>query len=540
MLEKLRANQLKMRPKTIQSSRKVKSEVWLLFHEIVDTSNSKVISNFVRCSKCNEFQEYNGSSTTQLNRHKCSKPQQTLDLFVKSNKTKIKEEDFEKVKNACVKFITKDIRPYYAVEGDGFFDLMICMINIGMKYPYISESEIEKLIPSRNTVKGQVEKFAGDMKSKITNYFRQALEYTGGFSATTDLWSDDFKNNTYICLTAHINLFENKKIVSKRFIMHLNKFDAITKSGPLLEKEIIEIFEEFGVSEQCLKSRVVFVTDRGPNIKLALNKFQRIYCFAHIVNNIVEDMCKHADVKKLITDAASLVKFIKSANLNHRCKPTLKSYTKTRWNTVYEMLNSIYLNYSNIIEILNEKERLTNENYVERITNLSKFQIKEVTDFLKIFKDITDDVEGEKYVTLYYVVPSFERIQKELSYINSDLHIIEEMKERGRNYISSRKNEISPTMRHKVALFLHPLFKSLRICSINDKIAIHSHIKELIENENGNQHNLLVATNTHSIDVTIDTSSYLEDYVDEDEIVSLDLDEFGRYVDFKIKKVSKC
>lgn len=540
-MEKQKANELESRRKTEK-----KSEAWEIFNEIIDKSNLKVVSNFVMCSQCCRFQEYNGETTSNLIRHKCVERQRTLDSFI-NKKTKIIQEDLNKVKGACVKFIAKDLRPYNAMEGDGLFDLLKCMINIGKIYPMISESEMNNLIPCRNTVKSEVVNFANDMKTKIKNYFQQALKYPGGFSSTTDLWSDDFKNNSYICVTAHINLFENNEIKSKRFIIYLNKFDAAAKTGILLEKEIIKIFADFEISEEVLRNQVIFVTDRGPNIRVALNSFQRIYCFAHIVNNIVEDMCKQADAKKLISDAASLVKFMKSSNLNHRCKPSLKSYTKTRWNTVYEMLNSIFSNYSNIVEILNEKEKLTNDSYVGKVTILAKFQIKNLIDFLKLFKDITDDIEGEKYVTLHYVVPSFMRIQKELTYLESDSHIVEEMKERGRNFINARE-EILPTMTHKVAFFLHPLFKSLRSFSINEKIKVYTHVKTLMENDIENQDRLLVETHTEinisdqsNSSVTIDTnlSNYLDEHIDEQEDVSIDLNEFNRYVDFKIQKVSK-
>lgn len=420
LLEKQHAGELEIRPKTI--SKAIKSNVWSIFHEIVDKSNSNIVSNFVKCTKCDKFQPFKGPTTTQLNRHKCSSRQQNLLSFV-SKKTTVKKEDLENLKNACVKFVVKDIRPYFAVEGDGFIDVLKCMTNIGLKYPFINESEIEDLIPSRNTVKNEVEKVAHEVKSEIEKYFQDALIYSGGFGVTTDLWSDDFKNNTFLCLTAHINLLKDNEIKSMRFIIHLNQFDAMSKTGVLLEKEIVEIFQSFGVSKETLQKQITFVTDRGPNIKAALKDYNRIYCFAHIVNNIVEEMCKHEDVKKLITDATSLVKFIKSANLNHRCKPTLKSYTKTRWNTVYDMLRTILCNYSNIVDILNEKDRLSNDNYVRKITVLSKYHIAGVVDFLKLFKDITDDIEGEKYATLHYIIPSYKKIEQHLAFSDADLHM---------------------------------------------------------------------------------------------------------------------
>lgn len=130
------------------------------------------------------------------------------------------------------------------------------MINIGRKYSFITDSDIEKCIPSRNTVKNYVERYAGEMISNIKSYFQRAIKYPGGFSCTTDLWSDDHKQITYICITAHINLIENNAIKSKRLIIHLNQFDAMKKTADLLRNEIIEVFEKFGISHDDIKQRI--------------------------------------------------------------------------------------------------------------------------------------------------------------------------------------------------------------------------------------------------------------------------------------------
>lgn len=541
-----KSDQLQMRSKVENSEKRLTSNVWLSFNEIVDKSNNKVISNFVECIKCNSFAQYNGISTTQLLRHVCLKKQRNLDFFLSKNKCEIAHEDKAKITNACVKFISKDLRPYYAVEGEGLIDLLKSMVNIGRKYSFISDSDIEKIIPSRNTVKSYVEKYAQEMISNVKKYFQCAIKYPGGFSCTTDLWSDDQKQITYICITAHINLIENNAIKSKRLIIHLDQFDAMKKTADLLRNEIIEVFEKFEISHDDIEHRISFVTDRGPNIKAALARYERIYCFAHIINNIVEAMCKPADIKKLVSDAAYLVKFMKMAGLNSKCNPTLKSYCKTRWNTVYLMLRSIYSNYSTILGLLNEKEQVTNgsENYVEKLTILVKFKLKNVIDFLKLFKDMTDDIEGDKYVTLHYVLPLFEKLRSHLRSEDDDVDIIEEMKNAGREYIHKNLNEIKPTLIHKLSSFLHPMFKSLRMCSIVEKIEVESYVRALIEKDvEISFPNIVIQTNTGDNNVINDSelnvTSYLDEYVDDEENFVRDTDELSRYKEIKTSKVSK-
>lgn len=255
-------------------------------------------------------------------------------------------------------------------------------------------------------------------------------------------------------------------------------------------------------------------------------------------------MCKPADIKKLVSDAAYLVTFMKMAGLNNKCNPTLKLYCKTRWNTVYEMLRTIYSNYSTILELLNEKEQVAGDNYVEKLTILVKFKLKHVIDFLKLFKDMTDDIEGEKYVTLHYVLPLFEKLRSHLVSVDEDVEIIDEMKNAGLEYIRKDFTEIKPTPIHKLASFLHPMFKSLRMCSISEKIEVESYVQSLIEQESeiSTQINLIQA-NTGGSDVINDSelnvTSYLDEYVDDEESFESDTDELSRYKRSKTAKVSE-
>lgn len=46
-----------MRSKVKNSEKRLTSNVWSTFNEIIDKSNNKVISNFVECDKCKGFTE---------------------------------------------------------------------------------------------------------------------------------------------------------------------------------------------------------------------------------------------------------------------------------------------------------------------------------------------------------------------------------------------------------------------------------------------------------------------------------------------------
>ena len=77
-----------------------------------------------------------------------------------------------KVTDACVQFVAGDIRPFSAVEGVEFQNLIDCCIEVGAGYGKVKSSE---LLPSRNTVKWQADKNANIAKMKIMEHVKAAL-----------------------------------------------------------------------------------------------------------------------------------------------------------------------------------------------------------------------------------------------------------------------------------------------------------------------------------------------------------------------------
>lgn len=165
--------------------------------------------------------------------------------------------------------------------------------------------------------------------------------------------------------------------------------------------KIIDVFKIYGFSEDEVKQHVVFVTDRGSNIKYGLlrNGFRRLTCYAHLIHNLVCRMISHERVKKIISDAAKLTAYFKLCGFNRRLPTSLKLFTQTRWNSVYIMLNEIIKNYRNIYDILLEKQQAVNEHnrkkapetkVIDMITCLKLEELSKIRNFLEPFK-VSDD-----------------------------------------------------------------------------------------------------------------------------------------------------
>lgn len=147
-------------------------------------------------------------------------------------------------------------------------------------------------------------------------------------------------------------------------------------------------------------------------------------------------MCAVESTKQLIEDTSALVSYIRTSGLGVKCNPQLKKFVLTRWNTVYDMIHTVSLNYTKIAQILLEKEEADNRSDVmNKLTAISRTDLEIIGLFLKKFKEWTKQLESEKKPTLWMVWPIFINLNKHLIELSTDSDIIKTMKTAGRNYI---------------------------------------------------------------------------------------------------------
>lgn len=110
------------------------------------------------------------------------------------------------VRDAATEFIVRDIRPFYALEGEGLQNLLKTMIHVGKKYPRLALDYIKRLIPSRFTMRRHTDKKTIDAIKMIKTDLAKSIQSVGGFSCTLDLYSHRYRCNTYLCITARLNI----------------------------------------------------------------------------------------------------------------------------------------------------------------------------------------------------------------------------------------------------------------------------------------------------------------------------------------------
>lgn len=208
-----------------------RSEVWKKFDEIYSADSKQQIKYFYQCCECREiiYSPYNDGNTNRLLRHICYE----IDANNNSETAKtllITKSDRENLKMASAKFVSKDLRPYYAVECKGLLDLCYSCVKFGQKYRKASEADFLAAMPSRNTVRSAVTEMANVNRKKIAHLIKSGIN-SGGVAASTDTWTDDYRHATYINVVAHLCIHENNEIKYYRFILSTSEITEIVKKG---------------------------------------------------------------------------------------------------------------------------------------------------------------------------------------------------------------------------------------------------------------------------------------------------------------------
>lgn len=233
------------------------SIVWTVFDEIID-ENNVAEKNFFYCTNCKTVHYSISSTTTQLLRHSC-----VMKLLPRTSNDYIKldQTDIENLKLAAAKFVSLDLRPFYSVECPGFEEMISAAMRIGQKYPNLTKDDLIKNMPGRKEVKQMITTEAHDSKEQMKCLLRKAINQ-GGLGCTYDLWTDNYRHNTYMAMTANFCIVEDTHIQPKRIVFYMGHLKDIVKSKEVIKAKIVDVFADFEINETEIKECVLFTSDR--------------------------------------------------------------------------------------------------------------------------------------------------------------------------------------------------------------------------------------------------------------------------------------
>lgn len=224
-----------------------------------------------------------------------------------------------------------------------------------------------------------------------------------------------------------------------------------------------------------LTDKTVILTDRGANMKKAFEKHQHVACICHLLNNVIQKTIEEVpEVAHLKNLCIKLVKYFKKSGLNASLTTSLKSFCPTRWNTVYDMLKSIEINWSEIIQILQSK------NDLGKIGDISITSIKAVCKLLQPFEEASKELEGDKYATMHLVLVYLHQLKSACNSESDDLDLVLNMKRKLQIYLNTIVYG-NVSIFHKLALFLFPPTNQLVQFSDNEKQLVEEECRRILE-----------------------------------------------------------
>ncbi|XP_015786600.1 zinc finger BED domain-containing protein 1-like [Tetranychus urticae] len=294
----------------------------------------------------------------------------------------------EQIDMALFWWIISDCRPFKIVESAEFVS-------------FIKSLNSQYVLPKRKAVTSNILRLYKTKKELVVTHLK-TIEM---FSLTSDIWTDQMNSRSYIGLTLHyLDGYEQKSIC-----IGARNFDE-SHTAINIADIITSILSDYDIP---MEKVISFTTDSASNMIAAVNHLSipHVKCVAHRINLLVLDSMEESESLQLTSKVKNIVTFFKQSNLANNMlreeqikdsvEPLkLKQDCCTRWNSTFFMLER-YLFLRNYVSIalrkLNREDLDINYDEIEILNDMVKC--------LNHFYKMTNDIMGEKYITISRVIP---------------------------------------------------------------------------------------------------------------------------------------
>lgn len=372
-----------------------------------------------------------------------------------------------------VEFCGKDTRPMEIITGDGFKNLAQFFVEVGAMHGNI---DVTKVLPHPTTVSRHINDVKTNVHEEIFPVIRNAM-LNNECSATTDMWTDDFKKNSFISMTVH---FIDDDFVLRKYLLFTSIFGdpkdtkkILQKTGENIKKEMITQFELLGYDQELLK-KIKFVSDCGSNVILALKDYSRDDCRCHRLNTILQKTFDSDDVPlvvlQILKSTKKIVRYLKDSGKTNLLPKAVVQECETRWNTKLGVLQSVIQQYDEIKELLSIEQRQKWYINVELA--------EEIIQFLIPFKEATESLEGETYPTACKVLLWWSHLSERLNEANFNQRPVKILAQIAKTFFDLK---FKVNMVNKIACFLDPRYRFLKMLSETDRNDVYIEIKRLLK-----------------------------------------------------------
>ena len=271
---------------------------------------------------------------------------------------------------------------------------------------------------------------------------------------------------------------------------------------------VAELYKQFANDWDITKKFQVLVTDNARNMVSAVNQtgFSHIPCLTHSLQLSILHGFKAADTKVLFVKCRKLIGHFKHSPINttelQNCSDSplrkLQQDAPTRWNSVFEMLQSL----------LRAREALTlyistdGKHYKgPKLFDSDWEKISKYVAVIDIFRQATILLGGDKYVLCSCVLLLLSSLTKHVTVNDDDPGYIARFKEASVNDFNERVANIKSIAVLKIATVLDPRYTNSKCLSDDAKEQTWSLIEQQIASDDWLK--TYVQDDTNSVNSTI-------------------------------------
>lgn len=356
---------------------------------------------------------------------------------------------YNRIIQALIFFICKDMRPFHIVEGEGFLKLM-------------KELEPNFKVPSSKYLK----KMTTEKYEACVAICKSRLSKVDNFCLTLDIWTETMNEVGFMGVTVHF-------VENGEMCMYYLATRALNErhTAEYISENLLDVLEKWDIPLSKIR---VAVTDNASSmfaaIRMSLGEKKHLPCFAHTINLVVEEALKLQSVKSAVIKVREIVHWIKNSvvqsdklrkiqmrnNVSEESVLKLIADVRTRWNSTFFMLERFLKLRKIISEIVIDSIVAPDFPSALEIETLN-----ELTAVLKPFEYVTREASGQKYITISKVIPMLNCLTTELNNITPNSTIVKECKDVLLRELKRRYGMIELNDHAAIATLLDPRFKNL-------------------------------------------------------------------------------
>ncbi|CAF1377482.1 unnamed protein product [Adineta steineri] len=324
------------------------------------------------------------------------------------------------------------------------------------------------ILPDETTISRYIDKIYDFHREQLKSYLATIPQYV----ITVDFWSEQRTKIHHGGVTIHTYSEEHGLLV---FVLACKPYDLPSQTADnirLFTDKILESYDldlhkvKYVVSDNANKMRATFRSD-----------IIRIGCATHFINKIIEhSLCKRDidcdAIQQLFDCIHDLVVYLRSSHNQSKLSKKLQLFSKTRWNSAYDMVCTFIDVFPELTCIITDKDRKS------ILARIDFDELLAFSKYLKHFVDVTELLSAEKTATIHLVLPFKQRLIDLSKQDENELELMKKFKKYFQEQIPSYWELYDV---HYMATILHPNMKHLEICSSTDKKKAYDLLKKEIK-----------------------------------------------------------